>query len=204
MGMVFVALIVRRIAPCRESADRFLRRLVQYQRFGGVQDDQDFVRAAQARRRRSLAHGRDVHQRQGSIEVPLSSRRQGGPHGDFLLTARRDRQAAARFLGKAIGPCGTPAQITIDTSGANRAAIASDNPDHGADMEVRQANDLNHVVEPDPRAVKRITRPRLDFQSFGSATVTRAGIELMHMFRKGQMRCATKLAPAQQFYSRAA
>ena len=71
-------------------------------------------------------------------------------------------------------------------------------------MEVRQDNDLNHVVEPDPRAVKRITRPRLDFQSFGSATVTRAGIELMHMFRKGQLRCATKLAPAQQFYSRAA
>ena len=31
-----------------------------------------------------------------------------------------------------------------------------------------------------------------------------AGIELMHIIRKGQMRCATTLAPAQQFYSRAA
>ncbi len=50
---------------------------------------------------------------------------------DFLLTARRDRKAAARFLGKAIGQCGTPAKITIDKSGANRAAIASYNADHG-------------------------------------------------------------------------
>ena len=44
----------------------------------------------------------------------------------------------------------------------------------------------------------------LGFKSFWLATVTLAGIELMHMIRKGQMRCATQLAPAQQFYSLAA
>jgi putative transposase len=69
---------------------------------------------------------------------------------------------------------------------------------------VRQAKYLNNVVEQDHRAVKRITRPMLGFKSFWSATVTLAGIELMHLIRKGQMRCATKLAPAQQFYSLAA
>jgi hypothetical protein len=33
---------------------------------------------------------------------------------DFLLTAKRDRKAAARFLRKAIDQCGTPEKITID------------------------------------------------------------------------------------------
>jgi len=31
-----------------------------------------------------------------------------------------------------------------------------------------------------------------------------AGVELMHMIRKGQMRATSKLRPAQQFYSVAA
>ena len=39
---------------------------------------------------------------------------------DFLLTARRDRKAALRFLRKAIGHHGVPEKITIDKSGATR------------------------------------------------------------------------------------
>jgi putative transposase len=46
---------------------------------------------------------------------------------DFLLTAKRDRNAALRFLCKAIRYNGTPAKITIDKSGANTAAIESHN-----------------------------------------------------------------------------
>jgi transposase-like protein len=38
---------------------------------------------------------------------------------DFLLTAKRDRKAALRFLRKAIKGSGTPEKITIDKSGAN-------------------------------------------------------------------------------------
>ena len=41
---------------------------------------------------------------------------------DFILTAKRDRKAATRFLRKAIDQCGTPQKITIDKSGANTAA----------------------------------------------------------------------------------
>ena len=46
---------------------------------------------------------------------------------DFLLTARRDRKAALRFLCKAIRHNGTPEKITIDKSGANtrRSKIAT-------------------------------------------------------------------------------
>ena len=39
---------------------------------------------------------------------------------DLLLTAKRDRKAAVRFLRKAIGQNGVPAKITIDKSGGQR------------------------------------------------------------------------------------
>jgi putative transposase len=40
---------------------------------------------------------------------------------DFLLTAKRDRTAAQRFLRKAIKRFSMPEKITIDKSGANTA-----------------------------------------------------------------------------------
>ena len=63
---------------------------------------------------------------------------------------------------------------------------------------------LNNIVEQDHRAVKRLVRPMLGFKSFRSAQVTLAGIELMHMIRKRQLRTTGKLRPAQAFYSLAA
>jgi len=59
---------------------------------------------------------------------------------------------------------------------------------------------LNNLVEQDHRAVKRVTGPTLGFKSFRSAAVI-AGVELMHMIRKKQLRAKGKLPPAQQFYS---
>jgi transposase-like protein len=41
----------------------------------------------------------------------------------------------------------------------------------------------------------------LAFKSFRSAVATLAGIELMHMIRKGQLRATGKLRPALQFYA---
>jgi putative transposase len=120
---------------------------------------------------------------------------------DFLLTAKRDRKAALRFLRKAIGQHGRPETITIDKSGANAAAIESYNEEQEADIEIRQIKFLNNIVEQDHRAIKRLIRAMLGFQSFWSASVTLAGIELMHMIRKGQLRMRGKLRPAQQFYS---
>ena len=57
---------------------------------------------------------------------------------DFLLTAKRDRKAALRFLCKATGQHGTLAKITIDQSGANTAAIESYNAAHDTEVEIRQ------------------------------------------------------------------
>ena len=59
----------------------------------------------------------------------------------------------------------------------------------------------NNIVEQDHRAIKRAVRPMLGFKSFWSAAITLAGIGLMHMIRKGQLKAAGKLRPAQQFYS---
>ncbi|MGJ0580955.1 IS6 family transposase, partial [Xenorhabdus bovienii] len=42
---------------------------------------------------------------------------------DFLLTAHRDKEAALRFFKKAIRQHGQPDVVTIDKSGANKAAV---------------------------------------------------------------------------------
>jgi hypothetical protein len=41
----------------------------------------------------------------------------------------------------------------------------------------------------------------MGFKSFWSAAVTLAGIEIMHMIHKGQLKAARRLRPASQFYS---
>jgi putative transposase len=92
----------------------------------------------------------------------------------------------------------------IDKSGANAAAVESYNTEHEAAIELRQVKYLNNIVEQNHRAIKRMTRPMLGFKSFWSAAITLAGIELMHMIRKCQLKGRAKSRPAQQFYSLAA
>ena len=123
---------------------------------------------------------------------------------DFLLTAKRDRKAAGRFLRKAIDQNGAPAKITIDKSAANNAAIEDYNAEHGGNIEIRQIKYLNNIVEQDHRAIKRKSRPALGFKSFRSAAITLSGVEVMHMIRKGQLNGGGDLTPAEQFYSLAA
>ena len=91
-----------------------------------------------------------------------------------------------RFFERAINLHGVPKKITIDKSGANTAAIKSVNDDACLDIELRQSKYLNNLVEQDHRAVKRIVDPTLGFKSFWSAQKLIAGIETMHMIRKGQ------------------
>jgi transposase-like protein len=122
---------------------------------------------------------------------------------DFLLTARRDLAAARRYLERAINLHGLPDKITIDKSGANTAAIRSVNDDACVDIELRQSKYLNNIIEQDHRAVKRITNPMLAFKSFWSAQKLIAGIETMHMVKKGQLHFPNgkTASAADQFYS---
>ena len=126
---------------------------------------------------------------------------------DFLLTEQRDEPAAMRSLTKAIEQHGVPERITIDGSEANAAAIRRYNQEHGTAIIIRQVNYLNNLVEQDHRGVKRLTRPMLGFKSFDTAQSTLAGIELMHMLKKGQLageEAVEGLTPAEQFYALAA
>jgi putative transposase len=126
---------------------------------------------------------------------------------DFLLTEHRDKEAALRFLKKAIRRHGVPEKITIDGSDANEAAIKSYNEEHGTHIIIRQVKYLNNIVEQDHRGVKRVTRPMLGFKSFTAAQDTLVGIELMHMIKKRQLVVEEGdegLTAAELFYSLAA
>jgi len=70
-------------------------------------------------------------------------------------------------------------------------------------VEIRQIKYLNNIALQDHRAVKRNTRPMLDFKSFRAAASVLAGIELMHMIRKGQrsMPGCEEMSFANQFYA---
>ena len=122
---------------------------------------------------------------------------------DFLLRAKSDRAVARRFLERAIDLHGVPEKITIDKSGANTAAIEGIRTDSGADIEMRQIKYLNNIVEQDHRAIKRVVRPMLGFKTFRCARALIAGIETMHMIRKGQLDVPEGQASsaASQFYS---
>ena len=120
---------------------------------------------------------------------------------DFLLTAKRDKAAAKRFFEKAMRHNGDPEKVTMDKSGANKAAIDGINNNRDVPIEVRQIKYLNNIVEQDHRAIKRVTKPMLNFKSFRSARNVLAGIELMHMIRKGQMAAENQMSFAEQFYA---
>ena len=125
---------------------------------------------------------------------------------DFLLTAKRDKKAALRFLTKAIDRNGKPGLVNIDKSGANTAAIRDYNDDHNTRVKIRQCKYLNNIVEQDHRHVERRCRAMLGFKHFDAAQKALAGIELIHMLKKGQLRKTRgiPLSLAEQFYTLAA
>jgi putative transposase len=122
---------------------------------------------------------------------------------DFLFRAKRDKVAARRFFEKSIAQNGVPETVTIDKSSSNLAALHAVNAERETSIRIRQVKYLNNIVEQDHRAIKRITRAMLGFKDFHCARVILSGVELMHMIKKGQMKCRgeTPLSPAQQFYS---
>ena len=122
---------------------------------------------------------------------------------DFLLTATRDTKAALRFLKKAIVQNGKPSLVNIDQSGANTAGLKQVNRDNKTRITIRQCKYLNNIIEQDHRRIKRLTRPMLGFKNFYAAQRTLAGIEVMAMIKKGQMKTSVgnKKSPAELFYA---
>ena len=102
-----------------------------------------------------------------------------------------------------MGANGDPDKVAMGKSGANKAAIDAINAGRDVPILVRQVKYLNNIVEQDHRAIKRVTRPMLNFKSFRSAGSVLAGIELIHMIRKGQFAIdgVDAMLFADQFYA---
>jgi transposase-like protein len=111
---------------------------------------------------------------------------------DFMLSAKRDGKAAARFFRKVLKAkhTQTPRVITVDQNAAYPVAIRELKKDKTlkAETELRQRKYLNNIIEQDHRNIKRIVKPMMGFQSFNTARRTLRGIEAMAMLRKGQVK----------------
>jgi len=88
----------------------------------------------------------------------------------------------------------------------NKAGINRFNDENNRRVKIRQGKYLNNIIEQGHRRVKRITRSKLGFKSFHAAQSTLAGIELMAMTSKDQMKKSMvgSLSPAKQSYALAA
>lgn len=107
---------------------------------------------------------------------------------DFLLTARRDTEAAKRFFIKALKGSHTqsPRVINVDKNPSYPPAIeqlkkSSILPE---DTEREQVKYLNNMVEQEHRGVKHLINPGMSFGSFNSARRTIKGYEAMNMMAR--------------------
>lgn len=110
---------------------------------------------------------------------------------DFMLSAKRSKKAAKRFLKKALGSKHNqiPRVIIVDKNPAYPLAIneLKNNRMLPQNVNLRQIKYLNNIVEQDHRSIKRIVCPMLGFQSFSMAIKTTKGIEIMHMIKKDRL-----------------
>jgi len=103
------------------------------------------------------------------------------------VQSRRDMKAARRFFRKAIGTSGLPEKITIDKSGANKAAVSDYFSSEEASIEISQNRYLNNLIEQDHRSIKQLFKATPEFKSFRTASITIRGFESIQMLRKKQV-----------------
>ncbi|MED3158617.1 IS6 family transposase, partial [Bacillus thuringiensis] len=109
---------------------------------------------------------------------------------DFYLSRKRDAKAAKCFLKKALASCHAtkPHSITADGDKAYPAAIHELKEEkcipHGIPLRVKKY--LNNIIEQDHRFIKKRIQNMLGLKSLQTATKMIAGIEAMHMVKKGQ------------------
>ena len=105
---------------------------------------------------------------------------------DFLLSKRRDMDAAKRFFSRATRQHGARRVITLDGYVASHRAVdklkeAGTSP---CRVRVRSCKYLNNVIEQDHRRRKPRVRPMLGFKRFETAAVTIRGLELAAKIKK--------------------
>ncbi|ADY24753.1 IS6 family transposase [Bacillus paranthracis] len=109
---------------------------------------------------------------------------------DFYLSRKRDAKAAKCFLKKALASCHAtkPHSITADGDKAYPVAIRELKEEKCIpySMPLRVKKYLNNIIEQDHRFIKKRIQNMLGLKSLQTATKMIAGIEAMHMVKKGQ------------------
>jgi IS6 family transposase len=109
---------------------------------------------------------------------------------DFYLSESRDKEAAKRFFKKALATSHVckPRVITVDKNPAYPVAIQElkEEKQMPEGIQMRQVKYLNNIVEQDHRFIKKRIRLMLGLKSLRTAKQMIAGIEAMHMIKKGQ------------------
>jgi transposase, IS6 family len=107
----------------------------------------------------------------------------------FMLSDRRNTNAAYRFLRKAIKAMShyPPSSITTDKLASYPKAILRLQNEGLLPNDVvhRTSKYLNNILEADHGALKRVIRPTRGFQTMKTAAATLTGFEIMRMIRRG-------------------
>ncbi len=109
---------------------------------------------------------------------------------DFLLSRRRDVNAAKTFLRKAMKGQRVPTKVTLDAYAASHRAVADlkESGELPKRVRVRSSKHLNNLIEQDHRRIKQRLRPMFGLKSFATAKVVIGGIELAEKIKKGQFK----------------
>ncbi|MGH0945531.1 IS6 family transposase [Bacillus mycoides] len=115
---------------------------------------------------------------------------------DFYLSQRRNANEAKRFLKKALASCHVtkPRMITADGNKAYPVSIRKLKEEKHLPRctPLRVKKHLNNIIEQDHRFIKKRIRNMLGLKSLQTARKMIAGIEAMHMIKKGQTSQGTK------------
>jgi len=109
---------------------------------------------------------------------------------DWMLSAKRDKKAARRFLKKLLSNYPNPKVMHVDKNPSYPPAFAACQQEGDIqNTKLRQVKYLNNIQEQDHRFIKRRVRQSQWLRSFFTAKKTIADYEAMHMIRKGQVKC---------------
>lgn len=115
---------------------------------------------------------------------------------DFLLTTKRDAQAAKRFFCKVLNAVYTqePRVINVNKNADYPKAIdeLKEKKELSEQAELRHNKYLNNIIEQDHRAIKRLVKPGMGFGSFNTARRALKEYEIMNILRKKQVKTVEK------------
>ena len=124
---------------------------------------------------------------------------------DFMVSEKRDKKAAKKFFRKALKAehNQSPRVITTDRYPSTEMAILEERyyGDISCSTEHRMCQYLNNIVEQDHRFIKKKIKPMLGFKTLESTEKTIAGIEIMHMIKKRQVKGINCIKSEVQFIS---